>query len=323
MPPAQAPAERRRFPFFAGYALWFMPALWRDAGRRWGGIGFFYMLILLALCWAAVAAKNFPAVKRVVREEIPKFVKEIPAIDIKDGKVTTDVPYEPYYIMDPENERPIAVIDTTGETTEPPENEPSMLLTSNKLYMRNNGKVEIHDLSPVKSFHLDSARMQGWADKVVELWWPAIVPVWVVLMMLLRLVLMLLYGCIGLAVASGVRPRLGFGGCMRLAALALTPVILVDTIFMLTGVSGGCAWTIGGIALAIGLLVVMVRANNEPTLQPPSPYGGGYPPGGFPMGMQQQQQGYAPPGYVPPMQQQPYNVPPPPPPPTPPRPPGF
>src|SRR5688500_15537319 len=139
--------------------------------------------------------------------------------------------------------------------------------------------------------------------------------------MLFRLFLMLIYGLIGLAVASGVKPTLGFAACMRLAAIALTPVVLIDTALMLTGLSGGGAWLIGGMALAVGLLIVMVRANDDPAAHASSfgSYPGSAPPGAYmPLGYPPQQ-GYAQPGYT----SQPYNVPAPPPPPPPARPTGY
>src|SRR3954470_6773029 len=93
--PQPQPQGPRRFPFVAGYLLWFMPSLWRDAGRRWRGVGFFYLLLLLLITWAAVFAKGYGSLKQGVQTELPKFSSQVPNIDIKDGVVTTDAP-EPY-----------------------------------------------------------------------------------------------------------------------------------------------------------------------------------------------------------------------------------
>jgi hypothetical protein len=321
---------RRRFPFVAGYVLFFLPALWRDAGRRWGGFGFLYLLLLFALTWAAVLAKNHGSFTDFVRNDVPTFAKEVPTVDIKDGVVTTDVPHEPYIIKNPDDGNAIVVIDTTGETTEPPEPEPSMLLTKDKLIVRNNNKVETHDLSQVKQFHLDSQDVQTFFDRLHALYWPAIFPAAVAWSMTWRLVQMLLYALIGMAIASSVRPPLSFGALMRLAALAITPVVLLDTVIWLTGLNVGCWWTMAAIAIEIVLLIFMIRANDE---------GGGVRPpvGGYPVmypPMPQQPGMYPPPG----MQPAPYGVPPAPSPgsypapppapapgsyPPPPRPPGY
>lgn len=318
-PQSSQPTGTRRFPFVAGYVLWFLPALWRDAGRNWRGFGFWYLVILFTLSWAAVFARWSGPLKNFVQTEVPKFAKEVPTVDIKDGVVTTDVPYEPYVIEDPESGNAIIVIDTTGETTEPPEPEPSMLLTKDKLIVRNNRKLETHDLSDIKQFHFSGQDVQSWADWGLTMWWPAGFPIAVVLTTIWRLLEVLIYAAIGMAVASSVRPPLTFGACMRLAALAITPIVLIDTVLWLTGWSFGCAWVFMGIAIAIVLLVFMVRANDDPTA-PRTPGGGTYPPRGmYPPPSYPPQGMYPPPGYGAPAGAPIPAPPPPPPPPAPPR----
>lgn len=333
-PQSTQPPGRRRFPFVAGYVLWFLPSLWRDAGRNWRGFGFLYLLILFLISWGVTLAKHHGPFTDFVRNDVPKFAKEVPTVDIKDGVVTTDVPYEPYIITNPDNGNALVVIDTTGQTTEPPEPEPSLLLTKNKLIVRNNNKVETHDLSQVKQFHFSSQDVQSFFDKLHALYWPVIFPSAVAWSMIWRLIQVLIYALIGMAIASGVRPPLSFGALMRLAALAITPVVLLDTVFAVTGLSFGCAWTTLGITLAIVLLVFMVRANNDPNAAPPP--GRAYPPPGMypPPGAYPQQQGmYPPPGMQPAPYGQPPQAPAPPayqppapggyPPPPPPRAPGY
>jgi hypothetical protein len=318
LPQQQVPPGRRLFPFVAGYVMWFLPALWRDAGRRWRGIGFFYMLLLLALTWAAVMGKAHKPFEQFVRTEVPQFAAKVPTVDIKDGVVTADV--EQPYVIEDEQGNAIVVIDTTGETTQPPEPAPSFLLTKDALITRDQNKVQTVDLKGVKSFHLDGQWVQSKADWALAQYWTLWFPAAVVLSMLWRLVQMLLYGAIGLAIASSVRPPLGYAACVRLAALAITPVILIDTVLWVTGANLGCAWTIGALALEIVLLVLMIRANDVPAApgsggpyygQPgtmpapvPAPYGAPAPlPYGYPAPPAPGTSG----GYVPP--------PPPPPPP--------
>src|SRR5688572_32963110 len=99
--PQMSPGGGRRFPFVAGYLAWFLPALWRDAGRRWRGIGVFYMLILVALSWAAVLGKGYPSFRDFVRNDVPTFASQVPNIDIKNGVVTTDA-HEPHVVANPD-----------------------------------------------------------------------------------------------------------------------------------------------------------------------------------------------------------------------------
>lgn len=275
MPPHRPPDfGARRFPFVAGYILWFMPALWRDAGRRWGGIGFWYITILVFISWAIPLATHYASFASFIHNDVPKFAKEVPAIDIKDGVVTTDVPYEPYIIKNPDTGSALVVIDTTGETTEPPKPAPSVLLTRNSMIVRQDYKVETHDLSQVKQFHMDKRDVQSWADKGLTLYWPVFFPGLSMLSLFMRIVQMLVLAAIGMAIASGVRPPLTYAALMRLSALAMTPVILLDILLWVTGLNAvPCVWFILGTVVQIVLLVFMIRANNEPGASPPpGPY---------------------------------------------------
>ncbi|HEX5869288.1 MAG TPA: DUF1189 family protein, partial [Longimicrobium sp.] len=228
---------------------------------------------------------------------------------------------EPHVIANPEDGKPLIVIDTTGATTEPPA-APSVLLTRDKLIVRQQNKMETHDLSQIQSFHVDGKRVQGWADTMLGGYWTLGFPLLVVFSFVLRLLQMLLFGVVALLVASSVRPPLGFAACMRLAALAMTPVILLDTLIWLTGLNVGCAWFLIAIGLEVTLLIFMVRANDDPRAEPP---GGFAPAFGYapPSGVAYPPQGYAPPaGYGAPAQGYPpappappsYTSPPPPPP---------
>lgn len=299
MPPAAAPQGPRKYPFVAGYVLFFLPDLWKDAGRKWGGFGFLYMLILLAITWAIPMYIGHIALTKFVGEDFAAFAEQVPAIDIKDGVVSTDAK-EPHIISNPETGRPFIVIDTTGKVTEPPEEEPSFLLDENSLSVRNGNKIEKHSLADVKSFHMDKTDVKNWAASLQKLYWPVAYPAMVILSLICRLVWMLILSLIGLAVASSVRPPLGFGALMRLSALACTPVILLDTIFWSVGWSPGCIWLFGGIAIEIGLLVSMVRANNDLPRTPYYPQMPGQPPYGYAPPVGPQVQPYNPALYTPP-----------------------
>jgi hypothetical protein len=86
---------------------------------------------------------------------------------------------------------------------------------------------------------------------------------------------------------------------MRLSALAMTPVILLDTVFWSIGFTPGCMWWIAGLIIEIGLFVAMIKANNDPSVPPymppmPGQRQYGYPPQGM------APQPYSPQFYTPP-----------------------
>jgi hypothetical protein len=277
------PPERRQYPLFAPLFLWFSKSLWYDVGQRWRGICFFYLLLVLAATTAATFARAYADYAPFVRDEVPKFTDQLPPITISKGVATVDVE-QPHTISDPETGEPMIVIDTTGETTTPPEPGPSMLLTRDSLIVNDEDGIETHDLSDFNNLRdpisLDGRTVHGWFAWVQRNFFTVLYPSAVALQLLARIIQMLIYGGLAMAVASGSNVRLTYAGGMRLAAVAVTPILLIDTALVLLGLDLGGWWTLAGIGLAITLLVLAVRANPPTVPGYSGSYPGSYPGGG-------------------------------------------
>ena len=272
MMPATPPT--RRFGILRAMLLSpFSPDVWRDVGQTWRGIGLLYMLVLLLITWLAVMIKGYSSFAHFTDVESRTMIEQVPAIHIKDGVVTADCD-QPYVISDPQTKRPFAIIDTTGQTTEPPKQSPSVLLTRSSLIMRNNtDEVRTHDLSKVKSFSLDKNDVYRWMGIFKKCFLPVFLPLMVVFSLIGRLVLMLIASVFGLIFNSMFSAEVPFGALMRLSALAMTPTILLSTMLTLAGVPMvGCFWTIGGIAVVLFYLAMMVKANADAFRPAPPPW---------------------------------------------------
>jgi hypothetical protein len=299
--PQPMPIGPRRYSLFAAPFRFWSPAFWRDIGQRGRGIGFWYMFFLLLITWGIVFGKWYPAFKEFINTEAPKVISQVPAITIKNGVVSTDPPGR-HEIRNPDNNQLFAVIDTEDETNTPPPERPSVLLTRDALITRDaQDAVKITPLKEVKDFHLDQSDLYQIADKGRAYFWVAFAPVVVVGSFIGRLVLMLVFGLIGLGFASGTGAKVGFGGLMRLAAIAMTPIIVIDTVLMVTPIPPlGCGWTLIAIAMELILLFLAVRANAPDASAPPP---GGYMPAAAWGGAPYPAQGYPQvPGYPPPPQ---------------------
>ncbi len=289
-PPAGVAREKRRYSIFAPWVMWYSPELWRDVGKRWRGICFWYLFLLLLVTWTIGLVKVYFSLGKSIRDDAPALVDQVPQVTITNGVISIDRP-EPYTITDPQTKLPLVVFDTSGTTTQPPPNAPSVLVTKSSIVMRKSAmEMQTTDLSQIQSFQMDANSVRGWL-KIAHSWFlPIAVPAAVLFSMIVRLVQLLIYGGIGMAIASSMRAPLTFAGTMRLSAVAITPVILIDTLVMLAGFSGagGCFWTLGGIAVEVLLLVMAIRANAPVG---PGPAG----PGGFPV-----QQPWGAPAFPPP-----------------------
>lgn len=244
--------------------------LYQDVGRNWRGTGFAYLLLLLAICWVPEMYKMQAGMTKFARNEGAAVVKQIPAIAITDGEVSTDV-QTPYFIKDPKTGAPLAIIDLTGQYTSLADTPAKMLLTKNQLLTKNNHETKTYDLRNVKSFKLDQARVQGWLDLVRG--WLAIIlyPVVLVFSYAYRIVQVLFYALIGMLFASAVKAKLPYLTLLRLSAIAVTPAIIIDTVHSLAGVKTPLWWLICFV-IAMAYLYFGVKANSElPVASPGQP----------------------------------------------------
>jgi hypothetical protein len=269
---ASDPREQmKRYSFLqAPFLSFFSKAFYRDVGQHWRGTGLAYLLIILALFWIPSIIKARLGVGRFVDTESKKITEQIPAITISHGKVSTDVP-TPYYIRDPDSGTPLAIIDTTGQyrtLDEKPAN--VLLLTDSKLIMRNERETRTFDLSKVESLYVDRARVEGWLATAKTWFVPVAYPLALLFSFVFRTIQILIYALIGLLFAHLLHANLGYKTLMRLAAMAITPVLVLDLIMDFLPVSLPL-WSLLGVGVALAYLFLAVKSNTEREAAPQEP----------------------------------------------------
>ena len=109
-----APAGPRQYGMLRALFLFWSPRLWRNVGQRWRGIGFWYVVLLVAITFAGAAVWLSRAMDDLAKTVPP----QVPKITIANGVATVDVP-QPYYIREPHSGQILAILDTTGAVTAP------------------------------------------------------------------------------------------------------------------------------------------------------------------------------------------------------------
>ena len=248
----------------------FSKDLYRDVGQNWKGIAALYLLLLLAFCWIfetwAVNAK----VSQFITNEVPPFVEQIPEITIQDGSVSINKPV-PYLIRDPESNNVIAIIDTSGQYTSLDNSEAYLLLTKNKLIGKESEiKTRVYDLSQIDEFFLDQATANKFLN-MFKTYFPFVFYICAVIFSFIyRLVQVLIYGAIGLLFCKLVKTRLAYQTVVRLAVIAITPVVLIDTVLEVTGFKVPVFWLMA-FAIAMCYLYVGVEANRASSVPDNAP----------------------------------------------------
>jgi hypothetical protein len=241
----------------------FSGELYRDVGLNWRGICFGYLFLLVAVCTIPRMFLLQKSISLFIDEEAPPLIEQVPKIMITNGQVHVDE-LQPYYIKATDSNDVLVIIDTTGEIQSLDDTDAFILLTKTKLiYCQSDVEYRTYDLSGVKEFVLDKVRLMGWLNIVKKLIVPVLLPFILLGSYIFRMIQALIYAVIGLIFAAFCRVKLSYDTLVRLAVVAITPCIIVRTIFEIASVHLPMAglWFF---LLAMGYLFVGVRANFQP-----------------------------------------------------------
>ncbi len=241
----------------------FSGELYRDVGLSWRGICFGYLFILVAVCTIPRMFVLQKSISLFIDEEAPPLIEQVPKITITNGQVHVDES-QPYYIKASDGNEVLAIIDTTGEIQSLDGTDAFALLTKTKItHRQSNVEYRTYDLSNVQKFVLDESRLMGWSNMIKKLIVPVLLPIILLGSYIFRIVQALIYAAIGLIFAAFCRVKLSYDTLLRLAVVAVTPCIIVRTIFEIASVHLPMAglWFF---LLAMGYLFFGVRANSQP-----------------------------------------------------------
>ncbi len=209
--------------------------LYSDVAMNWRGINFLYLFLLLTVCWIPIMIKVNNSIGQFVEKEAPPLVQQVPEITITNGVVSINEP-QPYYIKKPDSNSVVAIIDTT-ETIKSLENTGAYcLLTKNAVIIRQSAvETRQYSLSQVKNLVITSDLLTKWLRILKRLAVVVLFPFMVVGSFIYRIIQSLIYAAIGMLFASWCKVSLTYTALLRLATIAVTPCIIINTVFFTAG----------------------------------------------------------------------------------------
>lgn len=259
---ARSPAGRRydlRHPYWLSF---FFKPFYRDVALNWRGLAFVHLLILLALT-GVIFIFHFQALATAfINEQAPAILAQVPPITITRGKVQVAVD-QPYQIFRNDGRDLFAVIDTTGKITSLRQTDAMLLLTRSRLMARiGSGDSRVIDLGSIEELYLTRDDIAQWLQTSLN-WAPLVLyPLTVFFTYCLRTVQVLIYAAIGTVLAALMKHRIPFGAAASVAVMAMTPVILVDTLTMLLKIDLPL-WGLGSFIVALAYLFFGIRAATQ------------------------------------------------------------
>jgi hypothetical protein len=245
--------------------------LYRDVAANWRGIGTLYLLLVLAICWLPSAARWFRGLRDFAAGEGAEIARQIPAITIENGIMRVD-PAGRHVLRDPDgkgdpDETVVVIDDTIDDVPSEFEDVQAVFLTRREFGMirPSRGERRVWRLTPGADMQITAARVKGFFD-ALPLWIP---PLGYVLCLagslLMRTLQSLVYGAIALWMGQRATIAMDYRAGVRLAAVAMTPVIVARTVIWLTPWEP--SWYIGwpiAIAVTVAFLHFGVKAAATP-----------------------------------------------------------
>ncbi len=209
------------------YLSFYSGDFYQDVARNWKGFAFLYLFLLVAAVWIVDIVNLQKELTQWVETDAPEIVEQIPEIEITNGRAWVDIK-TPYYIRDDTGAAVIA-IDTSGTLRSMSDTEARVLLTSDEVIIRQSGgRSRSFSLREIEDMRIDSYFIMD-VLYTVDSWFGVVIyPLAVMIAFIYRVFQVLLYGLIGLLIASAiVKTRLSFDAAVRLSVMAVTPVIII------------------------------------------------------------------------------------------------
>ena len=150
--------------FHAPYMSFFSQSFYRDVDMHWKGTGFAYLLLLLTICWFPGIIQLHVSFGDYVENDAPAIIEQLPTITIVKGEASVAVA-QPYEITDPDNDKVIALIDTTGKTVSLEGTDARVLLTKTEvIYKKNSIETRNYSLQDIDAFVLDQEKVAAWLE---------------------------------------------------------------------------------------------------------------------------------------------------------------
>jgi len=268
-------AERKYSILHIPALSFFSKDLYRDVGLHWRGTCFGYLLLLLAVCWIPTMIIIHFGTTEFVQNEASKVVSQVPVITIKDGIASVNEP-QPYYIMAPDGNDVFIIIDTTGTVTSLADSNAYALITKTEaIYKENESQTRTFSFANIKDFTLDQAKLNKWLATFQKLFAPVMYFFAIAFSYVYRIIQALIYAATGLLFAKGFKTKIEYPALLRLAVVAVTPAIIINTIATIAGVVTCGIWLLY-LAIALAYLAFGVKAvsdtqrpMDEPTFGPP------------------------------------------------------
>lgn len=235
-----------------------------------------YLVVLLTLVWTTQAVAGFIRVRSALREPgVVEVFDKVPHMVIEHGELTVDGP-QPFVLSGPDGQGALLILDTTGRTTAfADESGPGLILLRDRLLLRQSDGSERMKRYPTDwRLEVGPVMAHDWAVWG-QRWLPPILAalllgVGTVASLLRRLIEAAVLATLALPARWMVGSTTSWADRFRLALVAMTPAILLDTVLVFAAREFEASWGtwISLVLLDLAVLGWVLSATRAQTVDP-------------------------------------------------------
>jgi len=222
--------QMKKYSFFDYlYLSFYSRSFYQEIGKKRKGLCLGYLFFILCLFWIPEISRIHSEVSDFISAESFKYVKQVPVITISKGRATIKEP-TPFYINDTANDKPFAIIDTSGQITSLDKTTAYLLLTNTKLIIKNYPfNTRAFDLQGIENLTIDQKVLQQWIEDFNMLFPFILFPFVILFSFFFHIIQVLLAAGFGRLFANTIQVNIDFRSLVRLAVVSFTPAIMLQT----------------------------------------------------------------------------------------------
>ena len=268
------------------YSFW-SKSFYVDVAKNWGGLAYLYLLVLLCFTWLFMSVKLQIDFSYQIDHSIRPMIPQMPVITVDKGSLSIDKP-SPYTVNGVDGKAKIT-FDTRDNPIKAAD-APGIFLVKKNIIIFKESELD-KQLAEVREGKNDSSAPIGRPDQEIDLFstfdhavmdqkvdnefldtikksiFVFVFPIALPCGFCLCVVQSLIYGLFAMAVASANQVSLSYASAVRLSIMAMTPVILLDSLLKLRNLDS-IFWGPLALIITIGYIMFAVRSNvSDPNQQ--------------------------------------------------------
>jgi hypothetical protein len=210
--------------------------IYRESAVHWKGFALLYLLMLLAFSWIPTFVRSYRSLGHFASTEGQQIVSQLPRVRIENGIMSTD-PGGQHVIRDLESGsasegQAFFIIDDTIDEAPSDITTETFILTRREFGMIRPSRNErrVWQLTPDMDIDVTPEEVQAFLNSLQSWLAPLGYVACVAGSFAFRTLQIFIYGAIGMTMAKKWKANLDYRSLVRLAAVAITPVVVLRTL---------------------------------------------------------------------------------------------